>query len=73
MGWIKRRIYLILATAKAMLLAWVYFKGRQNANTKREARDMRDYHETRKRIDQVVRDSDSADSAEWLRERGKRK
>jgi hypothetical protein len=73
MGWIKRRIYLILAAAKAALLAWVYFKGWQDAKDERAARDMRDYHDTRKRMDQVVRDNDSADSREFLRERGTRK
>lgn len=71
--WLRSRLYVILLGAKGVLLALVYAKGRSDANTKREARDMRDYHETRKRMDQVVRDHDSADSSEWLRERGKRK
>ena len=73
MSWFRTNLYAIFFAAKALLLALVYAKGRQDAKDERAARDMRDYHDTRKRIDQVVRDNDSSDSAEWLRERGKRK
>jgi hypothetical protein len=72
MGWIKRRIYLILVAAKTALLAWAYFKGRQGAEDERAARDMRDYHDTRKRIDQIARDGDTDSQREWLHERGRK-
>jgi hypothetical protein len=72
MIWLRTHLYAILLGAKALLLALAYAKGRSDANEKRDTQDMRADHETRKRIDQVVRDHDSADSREWLRERGKR-
>ena len=73
MSWLRANLYAILLAAKALLLALTYAKGRSDATAKRDTQDLEDYHGTRKRIDQVVRDHDGADSAEWLRERGKRK
>ena len=73
MIWLRTNLYAILLAAKAVLLTLVYAKGRSDATAKRNTEDMEDYHDTRKRIDQVVRDHDQSDSAEWLRERGKRK
>lgn len=73
MTWLRGKFYAIVLSAKALLLAFVYLKGRKDANATRTAKDMRDYHDTRKRIDQVVRDHDQSDAADWLRERGKRK
>ena len=73
MSWLRANLYAILLAAKAVLLTLAYAKGRSDATAKRNTEDMENYHDTRKRIDQVVRDHDSADSAEWLRERGKRK
>lgn len=73
MSWLRANLYAILLVAKAVLLTLAYAKGRSDATAKRNTEDMENYHDTRKRIDQVVRDHDSADSAEWLRERGKRK
>jgi hypothetical protein len=73
MIWLRKNLYAILLAAKALLLALTYAKGRRDATAKRDTQDLEDYHDTRKRIDQVVRDHDGADSAEWLHERGKRK
>ena len=73
MIWLRKNLYAILLAAKALLLALTYAKGRSDATAKRNTEDMENYHDTRKRIDQVARDHDGADSAEWLRERGKRK
>lgn len=72
MSWLRANLYVILLAAKAALLALVYAKGRKDANSKHEAESLEDYYDTRKRIDQVVRDSDG-DTVDWLRERGKRK
>lgn len=73
MSWIRANLYAMLLGIKAVLLALAYARGRADANSKRDSESLEDYHDTRKRIDQVVRDNNSADSAEWLRERGKRK
>ena len=73
MIWLRANLYAILLAAKAVLLTLAYAKGRSDATTKRDTQDLEDYHDTRKRIDQVVRDHDGGDSAEWLRERGERK
>ena len=73
MIWIRKNLYAILLAAKAVLLTLAYAKGRSDATAKRDTQDLEDYHGTRKRIDQVVRDHDQSDSVEWLRERGKRK
>jgi len=72
MIWLRKHLYAILLGAKAVLVALAYAKGRSDANEKRDTQDMRDANETRKRIDQVVRDHDGADSREWLRERGRK-
>ena len=73
MIWLRKNLYAILLAAKAVLLTLAYAKGRSDATAKRNTEDMENYHDTRKRIDQVVRDHDQSDSVEWLRERGKRK
>lgn len=72
MIWLRKHLYAILAAAKVVLLALAYTKGRKDANDRRDAKNERAAHDTRKRIDQVVRDNDSADAADFLRERGKR-
>ena len=72
MIWLRTHLYAILLGAKALLLALAYAKGRTDAAKKQDTQGMRADHETRKRIDQVVRDHDSADSREWLRERGRK-
>jgi len=72
MIWLRKHLYAILLGAKAVLVALAYAKGRSDANEKRDTQDMRTDHDTRKRIDQVVRDNDGADARDFLRERGKR-
>ncbi len=72
MIWLRTHLYAILVGAKAVLLALAYTKGRKDAKAKRDTQDMRANHETRKRIDQVVRDHDGADARDFLRDRGKR-
>jgi hypothetical protein len=72
MSWFRPHLYAILAGIKVVLLTLAYTKGRKDAADKRKLQDMEDYHDTRKRIDQVVRDGDGADVTDWLRERGKR-
>lgn len=72
MTWLRTHLYAILAGAKAVLLAVVYFKGRQDANRRREAEQLRAQHGTRKRIDQVVRDTDQLDAVDFLRDRARK-
>lgn len=73
MSWLRANLYAILLAAKAVLLTLAYTKGRSDANSKRDTESLEDYHDTRKQIDQVVRDHDQSDSAKWLHERDKRK
>jgi muramoyltetrapeptide carboxypeptidase LdcA involved in peptidoglycan recycling len=54
----------------ALVASW--FGGRKAAQTDIKIKGLEDYNETRTRIDQVVRDTDQLDAADWLRERGKR-
>jgi hypothetical protein len=75
MIWLKSRLALVLGalTAFLALLGAVYGKGRKDANTTRDTKDMRAHHDTRKRIDKVVRDTRSDDDLrKWLHERSKR-
>jgi hypothetical protein len=72
MIWLRKHLYAILATAKAVLLALAYAKGRKDANDRRDAKDERAAHDTRKRIDQVTRGSSPDSDRDWLRKRGKR-
>lgn len=72
MIWLRKHLYVILLAVKAFLLGAAYVKGRSDANKKRDAEGMRADHETRKRIDQVVRDNDDIDARDFLRDRGKR-
>jgi len=69
---IRSWVYAALAGAKAALLALIYFKGRRDAAKRHSDKQMRADHETRTRIDQVVRDHDSADSLEFLRDRSRK-
>jgi len=67
------RLKLWLAAAGAFIVALfaAYWNGRRDGKANAEGRELNEYIETRKRMDEV--DSDAADSSrEWLRERGKR-
>jgi hypothetical protein len=72
MIWLRANLYAILLAAKAVLLALVYAKGRSDATAKRNTEDLEDYHDTRKRIDQIARDGDVESQREWLSERGRK-
>ena len=73
MIWLRTHLYAILLGAKTILLALAYAKGRSDAAAKRDTQDLEDYHDTRARMDQVVRDYDQSDARDFLRERGERK
>ena len=67
------RLKLWLAAAGAFIVALfaAYWNGRRDGKANAEVRELNEYIETRKRMDQV--DSDDADSSrEWLRSRGER-
>lgn len=72
MSWLRANLYAILLAVKAVLLTLVYAKGRSDANAKQGTKRMEDYHDTRKRIDQVARDGDVESQREWLSERGRK-
>ena len=72
MSWLRANLYAILLAAKAVLLALAYTKGRSDATAKRDTEDLEDYHDTRKRIDQIARDGDVESQREWLSERGRK-
>jgi len=64
----KVRGWLIGAGAIFGALAVAYFKGRRDSEQDQHERELNEYVQTRKRIDQV--DIDDADAARrWLRER----
>jgi hypothetical protein len=72
MIWLRTHLYAILLGAKAVLLALAYTKGRKDAKAARDTQDMRDGHDTRKRIDQIARDGDVDAQREWLFQRGRK-
>jgi hypothetical protein len=72
MSWLRTNLYAILLAAKAALLALAYAKGRSDANATQDTKRMEDYHDTRKRIDQIARDGDVELQREFLRERGRK-
>ncbi|MCK9543697.1 MAG: hypothetical protein M0R03_16885 [Novosphingobium sp.] len=55
-------------TVVAVVSSWFY--GRRSGRKEAEVDELEEYRDTRKRMDQVVRDNDGADNAEWLRDRG---
>lgn len=54
----------------ALLASWL--GGRKSAKADAKAKELEDYADTRKRMDEVGRMSDADAAADWLRERGKR-
>ena len=68
------RAYLsgIAAALFALVAAFLYTKGRKDADDANELQDHNEYIETRKRMDAAAGPSD-ADVQRWLHERGKYK
>jgi hypothetical protein len=67
------RLKLWLASIGAFIVALfaAYWNGRRDVKANSEVKELNEYIETRKRIDEV--DSDTANSSrEWLRSRGER-
>ena len=56
-------------------LVWGRRKGAQDERQKREAQDARDYHDTRRRIDDALDGTHDDDGTlrDWLRERGRKR
>ena len=64
----RLKLYAIGAGAFIAALFGVYLRGRHDEAEAEQERELNEYIETRKRVDQV--DSDDADSSrEWLRSR----
>ena len=72
MSGLRANLYAILLAAKALLVTLAYAKGRSDANSARDTEGLEDYHDTRKRIDQIARDGDVELQREFLRERGRK-
>lgn len=69
--WLKSRFYAIAALGVAVVAALIYREGRKDANAAHELEQADDYIDTRKRMDEALRDRGGAD-AEWLRRRGRK-
>lgn len=54
-------------------LAASWLGGRKSAQADAKVKGLEDYVDTRKRMDEVVTDSDPAVLRDWLRERGKQR
>lgn len=67
------RIKLYLAAAGAFVVAIfaAYLRGRSDKGEAVEHERLKEYVETRKRMDEVATDDDPAVLRDWLRERGK--
>ena len=67
------RIKLFIASVGAILVALVaaFLRGKSVAVEAEKRKDLQDYADTRKRIDEVRVDNDPGVIRDWLRERGK--
>lgn len=66
------KIYLAAAGAFVVALFAAYFRGRSDKGEAEERERLKDYVDTRKRMDEVDTGDDPAVLRDWLRERGKR-
>ncbi len=66
---LPRRLWAVVVGAG---IALVYYTGRRNERQRNSERALRDYQDTRRRIDDVEMDGNDPDlGRRWLRERGK--
>lgn len=70
-AWGKCKAWALLAVGAAAALTAIWLGGRKSAQTAVKTKELRDYQDTRKRIDEVSVDDDPAVLRDWLRERGK--
>ena len=72
MIWLRTKLYAILLAVGGAFAALLYWKGRKDSTESRNTQDLENYHDTRERIDQVVRDADADDARKWLSERSRK-
>lgn len=65
----KLRTWLAAAGAVIVALTWAYFKGRSDKGNDQAIQELREYGETRRRIDETTIPSDVTDAVDWLRKR----
>lgn len=66
----KVRTWLYVAGAALVAIVAVYFRGRSDAVEAEHERELNEYVETRRRMDETTIPNDAADVREWLRKRG---
>ena len=66
----KLKLYLALAGGLIVALATAYFRGRKDQGVADHERELNEYVETRRRMDEHTIPADAADAHEWLRKRG---
>jgi dienelactone hydrolase len=65
----KLRTWLAAAGAVIVALTWAYFKGRSDKGNDQAIEELREYGETRRRIDETTIPGDATDAVDWLRKR----
>jgi hypothetical protein len=65
----KLRTWLAAAGAVIVALIWAYFKGRSDKGHDQAIREVNEYVETRRRLDDTTIPSDATDALDWLRKR----
>jgi hypothetical protein len=66
---IRLKLYLATSFILALVLSW--FGGSRKAKLDAENKDLKDYKDTRKRMDAVSGPNDVDSAREWLRKRDK--
>jgi dienelactone hydrolase len=66
----KARTWLYVAGAALVAIVAAYFRGRSDAVEAEHERELNEYVETRRRMDETTIPNDAADVREWLRKRG---
>lgn len=69
MGFGRFKLWLYAAGAALTAIVAAYFRGRSDADAADHERELNEYVETRRRIDDTTIPNDAADALEWLRER----
>ena len=63
------RVWIGAALAFVAALAWAYWRGKSDAEDVAFEREVNEYVETRKRIDEADRPDNADDARQWLRDR----
>lgn len=69
MGFGRFKLWLYAAGAALTAIVAAYFRGRSDANDDAHERELNEYVETRRRIDDTTIPRDASDALEWLHKR----